>query len=160
MILAVERALLKSLTLSITLCTYITCVVFSVQYFSVNLVFDCIYIPVFFWTISTSISLISLFLYIIVHACPFLCFQYIGTLDVPRPSSRVEIVAAMRRIRVSCLTCLAKWTLVSSVIIIPYFDKQVQAVQLQFYSKPRIKMMVDYSQNSTLWSDTLVVCIQ
>ena len=27
--------------------------------------------------------------------------QYIGTLDVPRPSSRVEIVAAMRRIRVS-----------------------------------------------------------
>lgn len=28
-------------------------------------------------------------------------FQYIGTLDVPRPSSRVEIVAAMRRIRVS-----------------------------------------------------------
>ena len=26
--------------------------------------------------------------------------QYIGTLDVPRPSSRVEIVAAMRRIRV------------------------------------------------------------
>ena len=30
-------------------------------------------------------------------------FQYIGTLDVPRPSSRVEIVAAMRRIRVSKL---------------------------------------------------------
>ena len=30
-------------------------------------------------------------------------FQYIGTLDVPRPSSRVEIVAAMRRIRVSIL---------------------------------------------------------
>ena len=30
-----------------------------------------------------------------------LYFQYIGTLDVPRPSSRVEIVAAMRRIRVS-----------------------------------------------------------
>lgn len=28
-------------------------------------------------------------------------FQYIGTLDVPRPTSRVEIVAAMRRIRVS-----------------------------------------------------------
>lgn len=27
--------------------------------------------------------------------------KYIGTLDVPRPSSRVEIVAAMRRIRVS-----------------------------------------------------------
>lgn len=27
--------------------------------------------------------------------------QYIGTLDVPRPNSRVEIVAAMRRIRVS-----------------------------------------------------------
>ncbi|PIK33428.1 putative carboxyl-terminal PDZ ligand of neuronal nitric oxide synthase protein, partial [Apostichopus japonicus] len=25
--------------------------------------------------------------------------KYIGTLDVPRPSSRVEIVAAMRRIR-------------------------------------------------------------
>jgi carboxyl-terminal PDZ ligand of neuronal nitric oxide synthase protein len=34
----------------------------------------------------------------------WLCFfllQYIGTLDVPRPTSRVEIVAAMRRIRVS-----------------------------------------------------------
>lgn len=28
-------------------------------------------------------------------------FQYIGMLDVPRPTSRVEIVAAMRRIRVS-----------------------------------------------------------
>lgn len=27
-------------------------------------------------------------------------FQYIGTMDVPRPSSRVEIVAAMRKIRV------------------------------------------------------------
>lgn len=27
--------------------------------------------------------------------------QYIGSLDVARPSSRVEIVAAMRRIRVS-----------------------------------------------------------
>lgn len=27
-------------------------------------------------------------------------FQYIGTMDVPRPSSRVEIVAAMRRVRV------------------------------------------------------------
>lgn len=27
--------------------------------------------------------------------------QYIGSLDVPRPTSRVEIVAAMRRIRVS-----------------------------------------------------------
>jgi hypothetical protein len=33
---------------------------------------------------------------------PFFCLlQYIGTLDVPRPTSRVEIVAAMRRIRVS-----------------------------------------------------------
>jgi len=32
---------------------------------------------------------------------PYFCFQYIGTLDVPRPGSRVEIVAAMRRIRVS-----------------------------------------------------------
>ena len=31
--------------------------------------------------------------------CVFV-FQYIGTLDVPRPSSRVEIVAAMRKIRV------------------------------------------------------------
>jgi hypothetical protein len=29
------------------------------------------------------------------------CLQYVGTLDVPRPTSRVEIVAAMRRIRVS-----------------------------------------------------------
>lgn len=28
-------------------------------------------------------------------------FQYIGTMDVPRPTSRVEIVAAMRRVRVS-----------------------------------------------------------
>lgn len=32
----------------------------------------------------------------------FLFFpQYIGSLDVPRPNSRVEIVTAMRRIRVS-----------------------------------------------------------
>uniref|UniRef100_A0A8C0BUS2 Carboxyl-terminal PDZ ligand of neuronal nitric oxide synthase protein n=1 Tax=Buteo japonicus TaxID=224669 RepID=A0A8C0BUS2_9AVES len=29
----------------------------------------------------------------------FLSFQYIGSLDVPRPNSRVEIVTAMRRIR-------------------------------------------------------------
>lgn len=28
-------------------------------------------------------------------------FQYVGSLDVPRPNSRMEIVAAMRRIRVS-----------------------------------------------------------
>lgn len=27
--------------------------------------------------------------------------QYVGSLDVPRPNSRLEIVAAMRRIRVS-----------------------------------------------------------
>ncbi|KAM7336469.1 hypothetical protein ACRRTK_004962 [Alexandromys fortis] len=27
--------------------------------------------------------------------------QYVGSLDVPRPNSRVEIVAAMRRIRMS-----------------------------------------------------------
>ena len=27
--------------------------------------------------------------------------QYIGSLDVPRPNNRMEIVAAMRRIRVS-----------------------------------------------------------
>lgn len=31
----------------------------------------------------------------------FLSLQYIGSLDVPRPNSRVEIVTAMRRIRVS-----------------------------------------------------------
>lgn len=31
----------------------------------------------------------------------FFYLQYIGMLDVPRPTSRVEIVAAMRRIRVS-----------------------------------------------------------
>ncbi|KAI0213244.1 hypothetical protein LSAT2_001762 [Lamellibrachia satsuma] len=31
--------------------------------------------------------------------------KYIGTLDVPRPSSRVEIVAAMRRIRRSHVRC-------------------------------------------------------
>lgn len=30
--------------------------------------------------------------------------QYIGSLDVPRPNNRMEIVAAMRRIRVSSLT--------------------------------------------------------
>jgi hypothetical protein len=29
--------------------------------------------------------------------------QYIGTLDVPRPTSKIEIVAAMRRIRVSSM---------------------------------------------------------
>lgn len=33
--------------------------------------------------------------------CCFLRPQYIGSLDVTRPNSRVEIVAAMRRIRVS-----------------------------------------------------------
>lgn len=33
-------------------------------------------------------------------------FQYIGTMDVPRPSSRVEIVAAMRKIRVSIIVLL------------------------------------------------------
>lgn len=33
-------------------------------------------------------------------------FQYIGTMDVPRPSSRVEIVAAMRKIRVSIISLL------------------------------------------------------
>lgn len=27
-------------------------------------------------------------------------FQYIGSMEIPRPSSRVEIVAAMRRVRV------------------------------------------------------------
>lgn len=32
--------------------------------------------------------------------------QYIGTMDVPRPTSRVEIVAAMRRVRVSMLMTL------------------------------------------------------
>ncbi|XP_039591998.1 carboxyl-terminal PDZ ligand of neuronal nitric oxide synthase protein-like [Polypterus senegalus] len=33
--------------------------------------------------------------------------KYIGSLDVPRPNSRVEIVAAMRRIRVRILvTCV------------------------------------------------------
>jgi len=31
----------------------------------------------------------------------FLPFQFIGSMEVPRPTSRVEIVAAMRRIRVS-----------------------------------------------------------
>lgn len=36
--------------------------------------------------------------------CNDLChstLQYVGSLDVPRPNSRMEIVAAMRRIRVS-----------------------------------------------------------
>lgn len=36
-------------------------------------------------------------------------FQYIGSLDVPRPSSRVEIVAAMRRIRVSSKELSLMW---------------------------------------------------
>lgn len=36
-------------------------------------------------------------------------FQYIGSLDVPRPNSRVEIVAAMRRIRVSSKELTAPW---------------------------------------------------
>lgn len=31
----------------------------------------------------------------------FALLQYVGTLDVPRPQNRLEIVAAMRRIRVS-----------------------------------------------------------
>lgn len=31
----------------------------------------------------------------------FFLAQYIGSLDVPRPNNRMEIVAAMRRIRVS-----------------------------------------------------------
>lgn len=30
-----------------------------------------------------------------------LLFQFIGSMEVPRPTSRVEIVAAMRKIRVS-----------------------------------------------------------
>lgn len=36
-------------------------------------------------------------------------FQYIGSLDVPRPNSRVEIVAAMRRIRVSSKELNPTW---------------------------------------------------
>lgn len=40
-------------------------------------------------------------LYITVQTSHCSVFQYIGSLDVPRPNSRVEIVAAMRRIRVS-----------------------------------------------------------
>lgn len=36
----------------------------------------------------------------------FLSLQYIGSLDVPRPNSRVEIVTAMRRIRVSVARAL------------------------------------------------------
>ena len=44
-----------------------------------------------------------LMLFFSIFLFDFFSFQYIGTLDVPRPSSRVEIVAAMRRIRVSPL---------------------------------------------------------
>lgn len=36
------------------------------------------------------------------HVSLSTCLQYIGSLEVGRPSSRVEIVAAMRRIRVRC----------------------------------------------------------
>lgn len=36
------------------------------------------------------------------HASLSTCLQYIGSLEVGRPGSRVEIVAAMRRIRVRC----------------------------------------------------------
>lgn len=38
---------------------------------------------------------------ITAQTCHCCILQYIGSLDVPRPNSRVEIVAAMRRIRVS-----------------------------------------------------------
>ena len=41
----------------------------------------------------------SISLYLTIVFCFVL--QYIGSLDVPRPNSRMEIVAAMRRIRVS-----------------------------------------------------------
>ena len=58
--------------------------------------YPCIYIYTY---MHTYIS------YMFNAFCPLISFQYIGTLDVPRPSSRVEIVAAMRRIRVSLL-CL------------------------------------------------------
>lgn len=35
--------------------------------------------------------------------------QYVGSLDVPRPNSRMEIVAAMRRIRVSSSDTFTHW---------------------------------------------------
>lgn len=34
--------------------------------------------------------------------------QYVGSLDVPRPNSRMEIVAAMRRIRVNTMSSVFK----------------------------------------------------
>uniref|UniRef100_A0A3Q4BKA7 Carboxyl-terminal PDZ ligand of neuronal nitric oxide synthase protein n=1 Tax=Mola mola TaxID=94237 RepID=A0A3Q4BKA7_MOLML len=47
--------------------------------------------------------------------------KYIGSLDVTRPSSRVEIVAAMRRIRVSmCSASRVKWlNLTESFVVFP-----------------------------------------
>ena len=40
-----------------------------------------------------------------------MCKQYIGSLDVTRPNNRVEIVAAMRRIRVSEVLLMGPLTL-------------------------------------------------
>ena len=54
------------------------------------------------------------------HCILILFWQFIGTLDIPRPSSRVEIVAAMRRIRVSYVWNLyhkSEW-----VIVAIFFD--------------------------------------
>lgn len=38
-------------------------------------------------------------------------FQYVGSMEIPRPGTRIEIVAAMRRVRVSSL-CLHSFYLV------------------------------------------------
>lgn len=52
------------------------------------------------------------YLTLMLCVCVFVCLlQYVGSLDVPRPNSRMEIVAAMRRIRVrakdSVILCLS-----------------------------------------------------
>lgn len=52
------------------------------------------------------------YLTLMLCVCVFACLlQYVGSLDVPRPNSRMEIVAAMRRIRVrakdSVILCLS-----------------------------------------------------
>jgi len=44
---------------------------------------------------------LSSFYFVILTNLYMFMLQFIGSLDVPRPVNRVEIVAAMRRIRVS-----------------------------------------------------------
>ncbi|KAJ4943446.1 hypothetical protein JOQ06_005947 [Pogonophryne albipinna] len=55
--------------------------------------------------------------------------KYIGSLDVTRPSSRVEIVAAMRRIRAYFgMTCWEAWSPMCPVTVLKFPLKQCNGV--------------------------------